>query len=103
VAFDDRHRTERLLLSQITPGWAGVIAALHKINPDWGPAALKRGLCELLHDCITEMIKPDAKASLIDLAQDILDALRRMSWEGSPITGEMPTEQPVEPPPDDKL
>lgn len=78
----DQHPTERLRLGDVAPNWPGIVAELHKVAPTYGPLALRRGIAELLVDVAREMTRDDAPPSLIDRAQELLDALRRMEWAG---------------------
>ena len=78
---DRRDRTTTVLDPRtITSSWPIVLATLEQIGP-WTIFAMRLGTLALLRDCIQRMAAEDASASLVNEAQTLLDALRRMPFD----------------------
>jgi hypothetical protein len=74
-AFDPRE-----LAAAGDPSWPLALAALERIG-SWANYALRLGTLALLQECVRAMAEQRASPQLIDRAQELLDALRHMSWD----------------------
>lgn len=81
---DDERPTRALdpreLLAAGSPSWPMALASLERIGP-WTNYALRLGTCALLQECARKMAELHADPALVARAQELLDALRHMSWD----------------------
>lgn len=82
MADDDAHgRNTRHFAPDAGVGWPYAIASLERLNT-WAVMALRLGILALLQECVRAMAQPTAKRTLITRAQELLQALERLPWDG---------------------